>query len=305
MSTTTTTNAANEDTPSSSSSSSSSSATPTPAGNTFNSLNDSRAAGSVLLDPDVEKAKGAAADVEVPVGAGGCTAYAGAKLTGLTKSEFVTMLDNEMDTAYACINSSRKHPCPKQWIGVKGKSWHPEVVRLALQNNFASYTFKVTKIKRGMFKKDKKYLVIGYLNRSCIGPLHPNGGNVYGEVGDDVTPYNRVEYRHSILVEGGKFHCQGIAALGASFENGTWPIEYLWLNKKGQPNRKKGYMEEITKVYEVSVGERCHTDSSVTVKRKHGSSSSSAASLEESPTKKQRIQNLSKLMLAAASNQPV
>ena len=191
------------------------------------------------------------------MGQGGCTAYALAKAFGVDKSELVAMLDNEMDTVYAMLNAQRppSKPYPKDWVGTKGRCWHYEVIRLALKNNFTPWRFRKVKIGPRMFEKGKKYLVIGYLNEKSVGPPHPqNGGTLYGEEGKQCE--DPEQWRHSILVEGpvtgGKFHCAGIAALGGAFSSGSWPNKYLWLDPKtGRPDRRKGYMKLIKRVYEI------------------------------------------------------
>ena len=176
-----------------------------------------------VLDPSSQR------EMSVPegLGSGGCTAWA------LSKLHVFDSVDSATRGLNANIGS-----CP--WSR-ENDTWHSQVVRRAVINR--QYHMKKVDLRSehlGTLLKKGDYLIDGVLNSSYV---YLYGGFEIRQptVPDDTTtPYsNEAAWRHSVAVSNGRI-------LEKEFTMGA---KWLWLRENNVPDRERGYMYKIFKVY--------------------------------------------------------
>ncbi len=187
-------------------------------------------------------------------GSGGCTAYALAFLgiLGQTLPIVKEKLNRCIDVVF--LEFKNKNPnTPRKFAGIDNNQWHSNVICTALKNQYKTdFTFR--KQKKIHFAHGKSYIVDGILNKHYFDPLYNEF--CLQDDSENFDPNNPI-WRHSIAIlannsKRGPFHFIGCRGLPGGFGS----IDLLHLEPNGFefcPNRSKGYMYIISKVYEICV----------------------------------------------------
>jgi hypothetical protein len=198
---------------------------------------------------------------------GQCTARAIGRVIGLSVPEVVAMLDTfideilDMERRQRIEEKKSKPQLPAwetHWTAKPGISWNISIIAKALKTHYYdNYIFQKIKINSSLvFKPGKKYLVFGEMNPNCLGPKNKKGNGPCKRYAHS-NPSKSEDWEHCILVDGDMFFCECIHDLRAPRQTNmpdcAWPNKFLWRTKSGHPDRKKGYMKKIQKVYEISV----------------------------------------------------
>ena len=171
------------------------------------------------------------------VGNGGCTAFALTKLCVFhTMREAMDSLNAKIDV----VKQKMRDDGDPNYYGVPDDRWHSKVVQLTVAN--AGYDFRKVELQTVDLKtllKKGSYLIDGILNNNYVMM-----GERYDTDPDDTTTpaSNEAGWRHSIAVQDGRI-------LEKEF---NMSAKWFWLGDNNRPDRTKGYMYKILKVYEIT-----------------------------------------------------
>jgi len=178
------------------------------------------------------------------VGNGACTAVA---LTSLkvfdNKSDAIKALDARILVFMLTIRPDFRTP---EHVGVAGDRWHQDIVKQAVVSmgyHFHKLDLNIVSLKDAL--KSGTYLVDGVMNNSHLRRGHH--GKMYWieqDPADSSDPRTEeMKWRHSIAVRDGR-------VLDPNY--GTdMSVRYLWLDANNEPDRDKGYMLKLLKVYRI------------------------------------------------------
>jgi len=182
-------------------------------------------------------------------GSGGCVAVALQKLLKFTSQKQAALALDEMREEH------RKAVRPDQdneaFLGIPSQTWHIEIVKKVVVEE--GYDFRDQKKKAKAILKAQKagetatYLVDGVVNDHYTRPFDSKIIKPYCEDATDYgTPRTHPHHwAHTVAVK-----TEGYKAY--VFQDRWMPLSVLWLDEDGRPDKEKGLMYEIRKVYRVS-----------------------------------------------------
>ena len=178
-------------------------------------------------------------------GGGGCTAIALTKL-GVFETKQLAM--DSLNANIDVVKDKMRTDDDPNYYGVPDDCWHYKVVSQTLIG--AGYDIrkleldlsKLSKVNLRSKLNNGSYLVSGILNDHYVRKDKGQEVDCYGDTGDMTTPAsNEAGWRHSIAVRDGQI-------LEKEFNMST---NWLWLDENNCPDRAKGYMYKVLKVYEI------------------------------------------------------
>ena len=181
-------------------------------------------------------------------GDGGCTAVALTKIgVWPSAAEAAADLDKQIPTLHQKFQRERG-TCEESEAGIRGEQWHEEAIKNAIVSrgwHIRSIVIHPTKSDAVSLRSELKnnlYLVFGVTNNRWYKKGNPRPQPLkYPDYPANAPSISTEGWHHTVAIVDGKMHDHDVSE----------PLSSLWLRDDNQPDRDKGFLRSIRKVWRI------------------------------------------------------